>query len=286
MAGTLTLTCLKPGGGAFVVDRGRPGHRAIGVASGGPADGRAMAAANRLLRRGQHATCLETTLTGGQWLMSGSGQFAITGADMTWRLNGRILETYSVLFHEGDGLLTCLPATRGLRSYLAINGSWNLPRALSSTEAGLPGIPAVAEGWTVDIQWKKAAGFRTDLDVYQHIPEAPFSLPVIPGPEWDWLSARQQAAVLTASFKVGASSNRQGVRLENPDFTAGDLPSMISSPVLPGTVQLTPGGPILLGPDAQTVGGYPRVLLVTKHRALSTAFQVGLGGEVRFVLQP
>jgi allophanate hydrolase subunit 2 len=284
MAGTLTLTCLKPGGGAYVVDGGRPGHRAIGVAAGGPADGRAMVAANRLLGRNPHATCLETTLSGGQWLLSGEGQLAITGSDMTWRLNGRILETYSVLFHEGDGLLTSLPANRGLRSYLAINGHWQLSKAMGSAEAGLPGVPAVTAGWSVDIKWSVAAGFRTDLDVYQHVPEASFALPVIPGPEWEWLSSQQQKNLLASRFTVGRSSNRQGIRLKNPDFTPMGLPSLISSPVLPGTVQLTPNGPILLGPDAQTVGGYPRVLIVADRRSLGAAFQLGLGDSCRFML--
>lgn len=282
MAGTLTLTCQKPGGGAFIVDGGRPGHRAIGVASGGPADGRAMAAANRLLGRNPHATCLETTLTGGRWLLSGRGQFALTGADMTWRLNGRLLETYSVLFHEGDGLLTGQPAHRGVRSYLAVNGHWQLPRAMGSAETGLPGIPPVGAGWTVAINWSEASGYRTKLNVYRHLPKDPFSLPVVPGPEWDWLSVSQQKALLSTRFTVGNRSNRQGIRLENQDFSTGDLPSLISSPVLPGTVQLTPTGPILLGPDAQTVGGYPRVLLVVKRKKLAAAFQVGLGKTLVF----
>ncbi len=282
MAGTLTLTCLQPGGGAYIVDGGRPGHRAIGVAAGGPADGRAMAAANRLLGRDPHATCLETTISGGQWLLSGSGQFAITGSDMTWRLNGRILETYSVLFLEGDGLLTCRPARRGLRSYLAINGDWQLPRALGSAETGLPGQPPIKAGWTTNIAWSTPAGFRMDLDVYQHIPAEEFQLPVVPGPEWSWLSAQQQADLLSTNFTVGRSSNRQGIRLESPQLNNMNLPSLISSPVLPGTVQLTPEGPILLGPDAQTVGGYPRVLLAAERRAMGAAFQLGLGLSLGF----
>ncbi len=280
MAGTLTLTCLKPGGGAYIVDGGRPGHRAIGVAAGGPADGRAMTAANRLLGRNPHATCLEFTQSGGRWLLSGNGQLAITGSDMTWRLNGRILETYSVLFHEGDGLLTCLPASRGLRSYLAINGHWQLPRTMGSAEAGLPGVPSVTSGWTTNIEWNTPAGFRTDLDVYQHVPEAPFKLSVVPGPEWMWLSPHQQSTLLSTSFTVGRDSNRQGIRLENPDFKRMDLPSLISSPVLPGTLQLTPKGPILLGPDAQTVGGYPRVLLLSDRRSLGEAYQLSLEERV------
>lgn len=284
MAGTLTLTCQKTGGGAYIVDAGRPGHRAIGVASGGPADGRAMAAANRLLGRNPHATCLETTLTGGRWLMSGCGQFALTGADMNWQLNGRLLETYSVLFHEGDGLLTSQPARSGLRSYLAINGHWQLPRALGSAETGLPGIPKIEVGWSVDIKWSKASGYRTNLDISKHLPKEPFSLPVVPGPEWGWLSTPEQKALLSTYFTVGNRSNRQGIRLENPDFRAKGLPSMISSAVLPGTVQLAPSGPILLGPDAQTVGGYPRVLLAANLSKLGLAFQLGLGRSVRFSL--
>ena len=43
-----------------------------------------------------------------------------------------------------------------------------------------------------------------------------------------------------------------------------DLKSIITSHVLPGTVQLTLGGRlIILMKDAQTTGGYPRVLQLT-----------------------
>jgi len=62
------------------------------------------------------------------------------------------------------------------------------------------------------------------------------------------------------------------------------FPNMLSSPVLPGTVQLSPAGPILLGPDAQTVGGYPRVLLVPDAEVQSMASQVAIGETVAFRL--
>jgi allophanate hydrolase subunit 2 len=40
---------------------------------------------------------------------------------------------------------------------------------------------------------------------------------------------------------------------------------MISGPVFTGTIQCPETGlPILLGPDAQTLGGYPRILQVVK----------------------
>jgi len=37
---------------------------------------------------------------------------------------------------------------------------------------------------------------------------------------------------------------------------------MLSSPVVDGTVQLTPHGPIVLLRERQTIGGYPRVFVV------------------------
>jgi len=282
VAGTLTLNCLKPGGGTFVVDAGRPGYRALGIPSGGPADARARNAANRLLGRNARATCLEFTGIGGQWLLSGSGQIAITGADLNWRLNGRPLETYQTLFIEGDGLLTSTQSSAGLRGYLAINGNWHLPQALGSAEAGLPGIPDLASGWSVIVKWSAEAPFRTDLETGRHHPTLPLAIGVIPGPEWNWLTSSQQEHLLSTTYRVGRASNRQGIRLEPVNLYHYSLPPMISSPVLPGTIQLTPAGPILLGPEAQTVGGYPRVLLLTKPEVLYEAFQVPLEGEIRF----
>jgi len=152
MAQTLTLTCIQPGGGAYLVDGGRPGYRHLGIPTGGPADGRAMTTANRLLGRERSAACLEFTQTGGQWLLSGEGQFVLTGADMNWRLNGRLVEACQVQYLSGDGFLTATPARRGVRSYLAVRGNWDAPRTLGSAEAGLPDIPSVRAGWSVDVR--------------------------------------------------------------------------------------------------------------------------------------
>ncbi len=287
MAGTLNLICAHPGGGAFVVDGGRPNLRALGIAVGGPADPIARADANRLLGRVTTATCLELTLTGGRWLMSGRGQIVLTGADFGWRLNGQPADTHSVIFLDGDYLLTGSQARHGLRGYLAINGNWDLPLALGSAEMGLPGIPLVQKGWNVNIQWEREADYRLDLPTPANPALAP--LQVFPAPEWDTLPADWQKHLLHTSFRVGRDSNRQGIRLE---AWSGDLPaplpaaqlSLLSSPVLPGTVQLTPSGPILLGPTAQTVGGYPRVLVLASAEDHSRAFQTGLAASLAFQL--
>ncbi|MBC6996575.1 biotin-dependent carboxyltransferase family protein [Neolewinella lacunae] len=287
MAGTLSLHCIHPGGGAFVVDAGRPNLRALGIARGGAADPLARADANRLLGRATTATCLELTLTGGRWLFSGQGQIVLTGADFGWRLNGQPADTYSVVFLDGDYLLSGSQARHGLRGYLAINGNWDLPSAQGSVEEGLPGIPPIQKGWNVRIPWEREAAYRLDLPVPAPTTSSP--LRVFPGPEWDTLPADWQRHLLQTSFRVARDSNRQGIRLES---TSGHLPaplpaaqrSLLSSPVLPGTVQLTPSGPILLGPTAQTVGGYPRVLVLATVEDHSQAFQTGLSASLAFQL--
>jgi len=79
-----------------------------------------------------------------------------------------------------------------------------------------------------------------------------------PGPEFDKLSG-DEASSLTNYFTISSSRNRMGMQLN--ERIANKLPSMLSTPVIPGTVQLTPGGKlIVLGRDCQTTGGYPRIL--------------------------
>ena len=53
--------------------------------------------------------------------------------------------------------------------------------------------------------------------------------------------------------------------------------SMISSPVLPGTIQCTPSGKlIVLMVDGQTIGGYPRVgMLAERDRIILAQKRAG-----------
>jgi allophanate hydrolase subunit 2 len=68
------------------------------------------------------------------------------------------------------------------------------------------------------------------------------------------------------------------------ELVENDLAAIESSPVLPGTVQLTPQGKLLvLMRDAQTTGGYPRVLQLTGE-SLNRMSQRKVGTTVDFVI--
>jgi antagonist of KipI len=88
------------------------------------------------------------------------------------------------------------------------------------------------------------------------------ALRVVPGPEAEWFSSALKdlcERFPPAAFTVRPESNRMGLRLSGPLLP---VPSreMVSQPVAPGAVQVTPDGQaILLGVDGQTIGGYPRI---------------------------
>lgn len=84
-------------------------------------------------------------------------------------------------------------------------------------------------------------------------------LQTYPGPEFENLSSHQKKLLEATKFTISNLNNRMGYQLN--ELIENNVNPIITSAVLPGTVQLTPGGKlIVLMRDAQTTGGYPRVL--------------------------
>ena len=104
-------------------------------------------------------------------------------------------------------------------------------------------------------------------------------LTVIPGPRADWFDLD---ALLRASWRVSAASNRIGTRLEGPPLERVRREELLSEGVVTGALQVPPGGqPILLGPDHPTTGGYP-VVAVVCDADLPRAAQLAPGSTVQF----
>jgi antagonist of KipI len=83
---------------------------------------------------------------------------------------------------------------------------------------------------------------------------------VIRGAEWNYIADETS---ISTPFTVTTQSNRMGYRLKGNSIAATKACDIISSPVTQGTVQLTSSGElIVLMADAQTAGGYPRILQV------------------------
>ena len=87
--------------------------------------------------------------------------------------------------------------------------------------------------------------------------------------------------ILNQLFSIGIN-NRMAYNLKEK-IEAG-VPSIISSGVIPGTVQLTPSGQIIiLHRDCQTTGGYPRIFQLDE-KSLNNLAQLRIGDKIKFEL--
>jgi antagonist of KipI len=286
---TITFSCLRPGLQSLIVDAGRSGPgQAYGVPVGGALDRRSARLANWLVGNPPGTPTLEMSLHGARLRSSGPAQVALTGARATATINDTPVDPYETLELAAGDTLNIGGVTAGCRVYLAIGGDWAVPRLLGSQSALYAGGSyyngQLRQGDELRVATRPSV-HRRALDPrewWQPAPEC--RLPVYPGPELEQLSSLVAARFFGSVWTVGADSNRMGIRLEGGPLP-GTPAAMLSSPVLPGTIQVPPGGlPLLLLADAQTTGGYPRIATVAEA-ALDELGQLAPGQRLRFTLR-
>jgi allophanate hydrolase subunit 2 len=101
----------------------------------------------------------------------------------------------------------------------------------------------------------------------------------VPGPRDDWFASFD--ALLAQPWRVSASSNRVGIRLQGPRLERRIEGELLSEGLVTGSIQVPPAGPILLLNDHPTTGGYP-VIGVVVRADLWLAGQLAPGRNVRF----
>ena len=107
-------------------------------------------------------------------------------------------------------------------------------------------------------------------------------LQVSKGPEYEMLGDKQLETLFSKDFHISNENNRMAYQLEEK-LTGHDV-TMLTSATLPGTVQFTPSGRlIILMKDGQTTGGYPRVLQLS-DASISILAQKKFGDVISFSL--
>ena len=104
------------------------------------------------------------------------------------------------------------------------------------------------------------------------------------GPEFDKLSKIQKENLFNTLFTISNFNNRMAVRLK--EKFKNELSQIWTAPVIPGIVQCTPDGSlIILMRDAQVTGGYPRILQLNNN-SLNLLSQKNTEDKIRFKLLP
>ena len=245
---------------SLVVATPRAGVRHLGVPRGGPADRVAWRLANALLGNPPDAPALEITLLGPTLLADADHDCSFVGAPFSLTVAGTAIEPGGVFRLRNGETLRVGGTPTGARGVLAVHGGFDVPSVLN----GQSGLAPVAAGDTLAAHPSsgplQALRLPTPI-VVELFDDIPGDLLALAGPERDWFPS---SGVFDRPFTVAPQSNRMGVRLAGDPVPkrGGELRS---GPVTPGTVQVAHGGgPIVLGVDGQTIGGYPRAAQVVR----------------------
>lgn len=258
------LEVLQAGPLTLVQDLGRPGSRHLGIPAGGAMDALALQQANALLANPPGAAALELVAGPLRLRPRRDVWLALRGADFEIRIDGRV-QPEGLRLHALAGQLIELRGPRqGQYALLGFDGGIAVPEVLgaraTALRGGFGGLEgrALRAGDLLPLGEARALEGRLGLRPQAWTPQ----LRALPGPELGQLRAAAQSAFWRSDWALSPHSDRMGLRLQGPLLPAAGV-ELLSHAVLPGLVQLPPGGqPIVLGADAQTTGGYPRLAQV------------------------
>lgn len=250
----------------LVMDLGRPGRGALGVPVGGAADPTALAAANRLVGNSADAAGVEVTLAGPQLRFPNGGVAALCGARFAaTRSSGAPVPWNETLILAAGETLQLEQALDGCRCWLAVRGGVVEPEVIGSRSTFLPAAFGGHQGRALRTGDTLILGAATDAPRLRRArgPSSPgHALRVIAGPQVAQFDDHGLAAFFLGRYRVGAASDRRGIRLAGPPVT-GARRELPSQGVLPGCIQVPPDGqPIVLGWDGPVTGGYPVIACV------------------------
>lgn len=274
------IKVLKPGFYTSVQDTGRAGYRKMGVPVSGAMDAFSAVLANRLLNNDDNAAVVEMTMTGPTLEFTEPTHIVITGAEMKPAVNDEQIPHNRVVKIKPGDVLSFGKLQRGFRAYLGIKKGVRIEEVLGSRSLYMPVTKTarIVEGNT--LPYKPFNGDIENLIEIKVDNEFLFDshIDAHPGPEYGLLTEADKERIQTVEFKISPQNNRMAYQLEE-HLSDNDL-GIITSATLPGTVQLTPSGKmIVLMRDCQTTGGYPRILQFTE-RSVSVLAQKRTGETI------
>jgi 5-oxoprolinase (ATP-hydrolysing) subunit C len=244
-------------------DGGRHGAQRYGLTPSGAMDPLALAAANTLAGNTAFAAAIEIGPFGAAFTArEGAVRVALSGAPRSADVAGRaVASDTSVMLSDGE-TLTLGFARGGAFSYLAIEGGI----------AGEPMFGSLAvnarAGLGSPYPRPLQAGDELQTQIASGTPERRIELPpiadgpirVVFGPQDDEFGAEAKALFVESEWKISATSDRMGYRLEGPVIKHLHGHNIVSDGTVNGSIQVPGNGaPIVLMPDRGTSGGYPKI---------------------------
>ena len=267
-----TFEILDPGLLTTVQDRGRYGYQRYGVPVSGAMDQFALRIANLMAGNDQGAAALEVTVRGPKIEFHTSTWIAVTGADISPKVDDRPVPMWESLEIEEGSILEFDELRDGMRAYIAVRGGIDVPTVMGSRSTYLKGQFGGLEGRALqggdllstlapandDFQPKRLPSNYTS-PVYGGI----HRLRVIPGPQDHAFEPEALSKFLTARYRVHPDSDRMGYMLDGPKIEHLEGADIVSDGNPNGAVQIHGDGiPRILLVDRGTTGGYTKIAAV------------------------
>jgi len=255
---------------------GRIGTLNLGFPPSGPMDSWSFRLANVLVENEPGTAALECQFMGPTLKFNSDRVIAITGADMSPKIDGTPVPLWESLEVKKDQILEMAFATVGARSYIAFSGGINTTPWLGSRstfhKAGVGGIDgkAIQDGQIIPLNKSKSINGRKikKSSIPGMSTNKKWSVEVVKGPNDDWVDEKGHKMFLNSDWKLQSKSDRTGYRLEGPkwSFTEkatnkglehGTFPSNIIDQGYPvGAINLAGQTPIILVNDGPSMGGF------------------------------
>ena len=263
-----------------IQDDGRFGYRNIGVPYSGYMDSESAQVANLILGNPINNPLIEATLIGPTIKFEKSTFICITGSDFNPMLNESKISLYTPVEVSKGDILKINNSSIGSRCYISIKGDIKVDKVLGSKSYyyQISNSSVIESGDEFKFE---ANDMNLNYQSIHHKFKLNKNIKVFKGPEFNSLSQDSINQLLNQEFSIGIN-NRMAYNLK--EKIEARIPSIISSGVIPGTVQLTPSGQIIiLHRDCQTTGGYPRIFQLNE-RSLNNLAQLRTGDKINFEL--
>lgn len=280
------IKVLKAGFYSSIQDKGRIGFASLGVPISGVMDTYSANIANSILGNSLDAALLEITFGGTKLEFLSDTVICISGGNFSPKINNQpVLLNTRIIISKND-VLSFGSVHFGVRCYLAVLGGFKTEIKLKSrsfykkiTENN---VIQKNEILPIDEITHKLVSSNTSVKVLKsHFNTK--HIQCYKGPEFDLLNDTQKQLLFNNLFSISNDNNRMGYRLR--ESIKNELPQILTSAVLPGTIQLTPSGKlIILMRDCQVTGGYPRILQL-KESAINQLAQKTTNDSFNFVLE-
>ncbi|MED1788634.1 biotin-dependent carboxyltransferase family protein [Brevibacillus laterosporus] len=285
----MSIRVIKPGLLTLIQDQGRFGFRKYGVVTSEAMDPMALRIANMLVGNAEQLATLEMTLTGAELAFEHDSLIAITGADLSFTINGERLPMWRPIFVKSGTVVKGGGCRTGCRAYLAIAGGIEVEQVLGSrstyARAGMGGYQgrslqagdyisvgelanvtrAFLEKWDNRLAKQTSLRSWTSVDwsvsadclaTYRRNPQVRISR----GTHFSLFTSESQQNLFQSPYKITPQSDRMGYRLQGAMLDLVEPIELLSEAVAFGTIQVPAEGyPIILLADRQTTGGYPRI---------------------------